>query len=100
VELLKIFVRPPARLKSLPSGCFTVAPDGRVLVSTLPEAFSAELTREIGLHVLTAIRTAREARLPLFQLIIRYSSLKITARDLRGGAIIFLAPQTLSSTPG
>jgi hypothetical protein len=28
---------------------------------------------------------------------IRYSSLKLTARELRGGAIIFLTPQTLSS---
>jgi len=36
------------------------------------------------------------AQLPLAELVIYYPSLKITARDLHGGTIVYLAPQTLS----
>jgi len=34
----------------------------------------------------------------LNELIIQYSSLKIVARELRGGAIVFLTPQALATT--
>ncbi len=94
---LSLFSKPAAKLVRLPSGSFTVDRDGRVLVSTLPQAFPAELVREIGAHILVAFRSAQTARLPISELIIRYSSLKLTARELRGGAIVFLAPQTLST---
>jgi hypothetical protein len=54
---------------------------------------------EIGQQVLTALRAARQAQLPLSELIINYSALKLLARELRGGAIIFLMPQTFNQ-PG
>ncbi|MDB6015908.1 MAG: hypothetical protein JWR19_397 [Pedosphaera sp.] len=96
--LLNLFAKPPTKLLRLPSGSFTVDQTGRVLASTLPQAFPVALVEDIGAQVLTAFRVAQAAKLPFSEVIIRYSSLKLTARELRGGAIIFVAPQTLATT--
>ena len=95
--LLNLFSRAPAQLLPLPNGSFTVDGDGRVLASTLPNSYPAEFAADIATEILAAFRSARAARLPLGEVTIRYSSLKLTARELRGGAIIFLTPQTLSN---
>jgi hypothetical protein len=50
--------------------------------------------QEIATQVLVAFKQAREAQLPLSELVVNYAALKLTARELRGGAIIFLAPQS------
>jgi len=81
---------PPARL---PAGSFTVDPEGNIVVSTLPSSFPVSLIEECGRHVLATFREAQAADLPLLELVIRYAGLKITARELRGGAIVFLLPQ-------
>jgi hypothetical protein len=98
--LLSLFSKPAARLLSLPRGSFTVDKEGRVLVSTLPQSFPVELAEDIATQVLVTFQSALSARITLNELVIRYANLKITARELRGGAIIFLVPQTLSSLPG
>jgi len=98
--LLNLFSKPSPKLVRLPSGSFTVDRDGRVLVSTLPQSFPAELVRDIASHVLSAFRSSQTARMPMTELIVRYACLKLTARELRGGAIIFLVPQTLSTSNG
>ncbi|EEF62648.1 hypothetical protein [Pedosphaera parvula] len=95
--LLNLFAKPAAKLTPLPSGSFTVDREGRLLISTLGQAFPEELVSEIASVVLSTFQNAQAARLPLSQIILRYNSLKITARELRGGAIVFLAPQVLSS---
>jgi len=95
--LLNAFAKPRAKLMALPSGTFTVDCEGRVLVSTLPQSFPKELVQDIATQVLDAFRSAKAAQVPLSEVIIRYASLKLTARELRGGALVFLAPQTLSS---
>ena len=79
----------------LPSGAFALDRDGRVVVSTLPQSFPAALMREIGERVLAFFRGAQQAQMPLHELNVYYPSLKVTARCLRGGALIFLSPQTL-----
>ena len=84
-------VNPPGRL---PFGTFTVDRDARVVISTLPSTFPVALVRELGQHITVTFREAQKADVPLSELVIRYSSLKITARELRGGAIVFLSPQT------
>jgi hypothetical protein len=94
---LNFFARPAPPLMKLPAGCFSVDRSGQVLVATLPSNFPAELIREIGQRVLTAFQEAKTAQLPLNELIIQYSSLKIVARELRGGAIVFLSPQSLAA---
>jgi hypothetical protein len=96
MKLFRKTVTPPRRL---PSGTFTVDRDGRVVITTLSSAFPAALVRELGQQITATFREAQEADVPLGELVIRYGSLKITARELRGGAIVFLAPQTpISST--
>ncbi len=93
---LSLFSKPAPSLLRLPSGSFTVDRDGSILVSTLPATFPESLARDIALQVLSGFHEAAEAQLPLTDLIINYPSLKITARELRGGAIVFLSPKTLT----
>ena len=92
--LMTLFAKRPATLVRLPSGSFTVDREGTVLIATLPSSFPAELVQSIGQHVLAGFRDAQTAQLPLSELILNYPSLKITARELRGGAIVFLTPKT------
>lgn len=94
---LNIFSKPAPKLAALPSGSFTVDALGRVLASTLPNTFSAAHVFEISSTVLGIFSSARHASLPLSELIIRYGGFKITARELRGGAIIFLKPKGLQA---
>ena len=94
---LSVFSKPAQTLVRLPSGSFTVDREGSVLVGTLPSSFPGALVSEIARQVLAVFRDGAAAQLPLSELIINYPSLKITARELRGGAIIFLAPQALAA---
>lgn len=85
----------PSALLRLPSGSFTLDGNGRVVVTTLPSSFPAELVAEIGRRVLSTFQDAQNAQLPLDELVVYYPALKITARELRGGAIVYLSPQSL-----
>lgn len=96
---LNLFSRPaPARLTHLPAGSFTVDRNGRVMTSTLPQTFPAECQADIAAQVLAAFRAAAKAQLPLQELVVHYGALKLHAREQRGGAMIFLTPQTLGQT--
>jgi hypothetical protein len=68
---------------------------GRVLASTVSHSFSKIHLDEISAAVLAIFREAAQADLPLLEIVIRYGGFKITARELRGGAIIFLKPKGL-----
>jgi hypothetical protein len=95
--LLKFFsteAQPPAVPTRLPSGSFTIDAAGRVLTSTLPRSFPEHVTEEIGQEVLAAFRSGQQAGLSLSELVIHFCALRITARELRGGAIVFLSPQS------
>ncbi len=96
--LLNLLSKPAPSLLRLPSGSFTVDRSGHILVGTLPSSFPGSVVKAIANEVLGAFKTAADAQLPLAELIVHYPSLKITARELRGGAIVFLAP-TASNTP-
>jgi len=82
-------------LMRIPTGSFTLDPGGRIVASTLPQSFPPAQVRQIGDLVLSTFQAAREARVPLTELIADYAALRLTARELRGGAIIFLAPRSL-----
>lgn len=84
----------PDTMVPLPSGSFTVDRSGRTIVSTLPSSFPLKLVTKIAGHVLGAFREAQAAQMPFNELIIHYPSLKIIAREMRGGAIVFLVPNT------
>ncbi len=94
--LLKLFSKPSPTLLRLPAGTFTVDRQGSVLASTLPSSFPDELVAAISQRVLATFREAAESHLSLSELSISYPSLKITARELRGGAILFLVPESTS----
>lgn len=91
---LNLFSRPgsttPVRL---PSGSFTIDSTGHILASTLPQQCPLPWTNEIGRQVLATFRAAEAAEVPLQEIVADYTGLKLTARALRGGAIIFIAPQ-------
>ena len=92
--LLNLFSKPAPALLRLPHGSFTVDRDGCVLVATLPSTFPKNLVDDIARQVVGVFKDAAEAQLPLVELNIHYPSLKIVARELRGGAIVFLSPRT------
>ena len=95
--LLSLFARSAPTLVRLPSGSFTVDREGCVLMGTLPSSFPVSLVKDIARQVLGAFGEAADAQLPLTELVINYPSLKITARELRGGAVIFLSPRAPAS---
>ena len=92
---MSFFSKPPAPQSParFPRGSFTVDRAGHVIVSTLPKAFSAAHMREISRTVLSALGSARELGVPLSELTAHFAGLEIRARDLAGGAIIFVTPE-------
>jgi hypothetical protein len=88
---LKLFSRATPTLLRLPSGSFTMDREGKVLVRTLPSSYPTELVEIIGEQMIAAFRDATAAQLPLSEIVVNYSSMKITARELRGGVIVFLS---------
>lgn len=94
--LLNIFRKSSTALVPLPRGSFTVDRDGRIVASTLPQSFPLNFVNDIAGQVLAAFRAAQNVD-PVSEVVVNYSSLKLVARELRGGAIVFLVPQTLSS---
>jgi hypothetical protein len=94
--LNKIFTRDRASVQQLPSGTVTVDRHGQIVTSTVSSSYPNELLADIGEDVLTLFREARAAQIPMAEVSVQFGSLHITARELRGGAIIFLLPQTAS----
>jgi hypothetical protein len=89
-----------AAVQQLPTGTITVDRQGHIVTSTVSSAFPKSLLHGIGQDVLELFREAHTAQLPLAEISLHFGSLHITARELRGGAIIFLFPQTaLLPTP-
>ena len=97
---LKRFFRGRASVQQLPTGSMTVDRNGHIVTSTVSSGYPQNLLRDIGRDVLALFREARTAQMPLAEVSLHFGSLHITARELRGGAIIFLFPQTaLLPTP-
>jgi hypothetical protein len=80
-------------LQRLPTGSFTVDPQGHVVSSTVPQAVPTALVWEIGQCVVAVFKEARKANVPFSEMVAQYASFRITAREMRGGAIIFLSPK-------
>jgi hypothetical protein len=94
---LKNIFNSPAGVTQLPSGTITVDRAGKIVSSTVTTAYPAHLLHTVGGEVLSLLNAAREAQMPLAEVSIHFASLRITARELRGGAIIFFFPQTALS---
>ncbi|MEW6302762.1 MAG: hypothetical protein AB1705_04780 [Verrucomicrobiota bacterium] len=95
--LLNLFSKaaPEAKVTQLPSGSFTVDRTGKIVASTLPRTFPEASAKEIGNTVIKVFQSASDAQLTLREVFIHYGGFKITARELRGGAIVFLSPKTM-----
>ena len=96
---LNFFSRSAGGVQKLPSGSFTVDRDGNIVATTVSSSYPADLLGEIAREVLGLFREARLAQVPLTEFNLNFASLQITARELRGGAIVFLSPKTQSPTP-
>jgi hypothetical protein len=86
-------------LKRLPTGSFTVDARGEVISSTVSQSFPEALIRDIGQRIVHVFAGARKAQLPFSELVVQYASYKIVAREMRGGAIIFLSPKPVQLVP-
>ncbi|MDD5139660.1 MAG: hypothetical protein PHY43_05290 [Verrucomicrobiales bacterium] len=95
-ELLQGF-RSSAAIQQLPAGSMTVDRNGHVVVTTVSSAYPKDLLEEIGGDVVSLFSEARAAQMTLAEVSFHFGSLRITARELRSGAIIFLSPQTKHS---
>jgi hypothetical protein len=92
--LLNLFSKPAPALLRLPSGSFTVDRQGSILASTLPSTFPPELIDAIAQQVTETFRGATAAQILLTQIQVSYPTLSVNARELRGGAIVFLAAKS------
>jgi hypothetical protein len=92
--VLKPFSRAsaPVHPETLTTGCFAVHRGGEIVTSTLSSKFPEKKVLEIANAVLATFRSAEENGILFGDLHIRYSGLTISARELRGGALIFLFP--------
>jgi hypothetical protein len=92
--VLKPFSRSSAPVvpDALVSGCFSVHRGGEIVSSTLASSFPEKKALEIARAILATFRSAEENGLVFGDLHIRYSGLTVSARELRGGALIFLFP--------
>jgi hypothetical protein len=81
-------------VRELPSGSVTVDLEGSIVTSTVSSSFPQSTLQQVGQDVVALFREARAAQMPLAEVSLQFGSLLITARELRGGAVIFLFPQT------
>ncbi len=96
--LLNLFSKPRAAVRRLPTGSITVDRNGDIVTTTVSSTCPPQLLKNITEEVLTLFREARARHLPLAELNLHFASLQITAREMRGGAIIFLSPRIAAFT--
>jgi hypothetical protein len=92
----QFFIKPrkPALLRQ-PSGSFTVDRDGKVITSTLPRTYLPANMQTIAKRVLASFAAAKKAEIKISELSVEFAEIKVVARDMRGGAIIYLEPQAI-----
>jgi hypothetical protein len=88
----------PTTVHKLPSGSFTVDRHGNVMTGTVSADFPASLLRDLAKEILSIFREARAAQMPLAEVSLDFAGLQISARDMQGGAIIFLSPKNPLAT--
>jgi hypothetical protein len=93
--LLSLFSKPSAAVQRLPHGSLTLDRDANIVASTISSGTTPALLQELGQQVLHLFREAHKAQMPLTELKLHFGSLQITAREMRGGAIVFLKPKDM-----
>lgn len=95
MDIMSFFSKNEPKLDRLPEGSFTIDSQGRIVTSTILQWFPSAQVEDVARRVMAAFRQAREARCPLNELVVHYAALKITARELRGGALVFLSARQI-----
>jgi hypothetical protein len=90
---LSKFTKSTAEPARLPSGAFTVDAQGRIVSSTVPRWVPQKQIQAIGKHIIAIFEGSRQTQMQFSELVVQYGAFKITAREMRGGAMIFLAPK-------
>lgn len=98
--LLKWFSSSRPAVHKPPSGSFTVDRHGNVMTSTVGADSPVSLLGGIAKEILLVFREARTAQMPLTEVNFDFAGLQIGARDMQGGAIIFLSPKNPLATAG
>jgi hypothetical protein len=91
---LKLFSKSRAVVGQLPSGSMTVDRSGKVVATTVSSGYPSAVLNEVADEVLALFREARAAQMPLTEFNLHFATLQITAREMRGGAMIFLSPKS------
>ncbi len=97
--ILSLFAKPSPAIRRLPHGSLTVDRDANIVATTIPSGIDTALLHEVGEQVLRLFHEARKAQMPLAQLNLFFASLQITAREMRGGAILFIKPRDAFNSP-
>jgi len=94
---------PEAAVEGPLTGSLAVNRAGKIVATTLSSQLAPALLTQIGRTALHAFAAARRIQTPLTELVTRYGDQRITAIELRGGALIFInpgrQPPTLTSLP-
>lgn len=90
----KLLRRTPLVPKKIPAGSFVISRSGRVLVSTFPQKVPQSVLVAVGGVVLRAFSKGEEMGMRLDHLEALYGAMRITARRLHSGALVFLLPQS------
>lgn len=81
----------------MPTGCFTMDAGGAVVASTMPSDFPRKTLEAVGEALVRTLREADTAGLGLTEFSVHFGSLRLSARDLHGGTLVFINPL---DTPG
>jgi len=82
--ILKRLFGSHAAVQELPAGTVTVDRQGNIITSTVSSSYPKSMLQSIGGDVLELFRESRAAQMPLAEISVHFSSLRITARELRG----------------
>lgn len=82
----------------LPSGTFTLDRNGVVVSSTLPQSFPQKHVHEIARCVMNCLKRAKQGRIPITEVHLHFSTLKITAKEMKGSAVVFVTPTSLEES--
>ncbi|HUZ06056.1 MAG TPA: hypothetical protein VMV89_01065 [Candidatus Paceibacterota bacterium] len=96
---LKWFSSSRPAVHTLPLGSFTVDRHGKVMSATVGADFPASLLQDIAAEILSVFKEARTAQMPMAEVSLDFAGLQVSARDMQGGAIIFLTPKNPLATP-
>ena len=99
--ILKLFSRSAVthpKLTRPPAGAIAVDRAGAIVASTLPSAVSQAALQQIGRSALHSFAAGRKIDAPFSDLVVQFDGFKIVARELRGGALLFLQPETPDSS--